>query len=394
MNFREHDGLKISEIGVGCYSLAGVYGEKDRTEFTRMLCRAYELGVNFFDTAQTYGEGEQVLGEAINPFRQEVILATKLGTVGKEDVRLDYRHLRSACEDSLRRLQTDWIDLYQIHFDDAQTPVRETISGLDKLVEEGKIRRYGVCHLPVKRVEEYLASGRVFSVLMEISAVARQALEELLPLCAEHNAAAIAFSVTGRGLLTGKYRSTGHFTASDIRRIDPLYQRERFESGLRIAKKFEELGRSYGKTAVQTAIAWVLAQPQVVCALTGPSVVQNLEENVGGSGWQLSDQHLIELERFFEDETEFLRRQLFASLEKILSSPLPDDAAAAFADLVYVIETAILLKLFTEEDIMPLFLELYALRDDRSVSALLQKEKIKEVLRSMIPEVRGDWELS
>jgi aryl-alcohol dehydrogenase-like predicted oxidoreductase len=183
---------------------------------------------------------------------------------------LSAHYVRSACEDSLLRLGMEVIDLYQVHFDDPYTPVEETVMALEALVQAGKIRHYGVGHLPLERVQEYMNTGNVFSVLMGSVSQHTQAREALLPLCRKHGVGAIAFSVTGRGLLTGKYPAGHPFDPGDIRKFDPLFQSERLESGLRIAGKLGEVGARYGKTNAQAAIAWVLGQPRVICAV-GPS---------------------------------------------------------------------------------------------------------------------------
>jgi aryl-alcohol dehydrogenase-like predicted oxidoreductase len=190
----------------------------------------------------------------------------------------------ASCEQSLDRLNTDHIDLYQVHFDDPDTPVEETVGALDQLKAAGKIRHYGVGHLPTSRMAAYFATGQVFSALAELSAVARSARKRILLLCREQDVGLIAFSTTGRGLLAGQIGPQTTFEEGDLRRIDPLFQRERLASGLRIAQRFRTLGAQYGKTPAQAAIAWVLAQPGVLCALTGPSTLPHLEENLGGSG--------------------------------------------------------------------------------------------------------------
>lgn len=360
MQYRQHGGIELSEVGVGCYGLSGAYGPKDPGAYRRMLQRACELGVNLFDTADAYGPAEEVLGQAIAPYRDRVYIATKVG--GKGGFRpgsLEREEVRRACEESLRRLQTDRIDLYQVHFDDPITPVAETVSALEELVREGKIRHYGVGHLPLDRVAEYLAEGHVFSVLMELSAVARQALGTLLPLCRQHGVGAIAFSVTGRGLLTGRYAAGHRFEAGDIRNFDPLFQRERCESGLRVASMLAEVGRRHGRTPAQVAIAWVLAQPGVVSALVGPSTVPHLEEDLGGSGWQLPPGELAEIDAFLAQEDAWLLEAQRGSVRRILSEPLPAEPAQAVSDLAYVLETAVVLGLAREEAVMPLFRALY-----------------------------------
>lgn len=385
MEYREHNGFTISEVGVGCYGLSGAYGAKDAEEFKRMIRRAHELGVNFFDTAGTYGDAERVLGEVMRPFRSEVYIATKVGLRGTTEPSLSREYVQRACEESLKRLETDYIDLYQVHFDDPETPVEETVKALEGLVREGKIRRYGLGHLPVERVELYFELGNVFSVLMELSAVARESRERLLSLCRAHGVGAIAFSVTGRGLLTGICKRP-QFEPGDIRNIDPLFQRERFQSGLRVAAKLAELGGGYGKTSVQVAIAWVLAQPGVICALTGPSTVTHLEENVGGSGWRLAPEDLEGLEAFLAKEDTWLEKEQRASVERVLRGPLPQDPSQALTDLIYVIETALTLELVTEKEVLPLFKELYGLWKGLDEASILRLADIQDRLRDMIKE--------
>ena len=389
MEYRERNGFRISEVGVGCYALSGAYGTKDLEEFKRMLRRAYELGVNFFDTAEAYGDAEQILGETVKPFRQEVYLATKVGVRGGFKPNLSAEYIKRACEGSLERLQTDYIDLYQVHFDDPETPVEETVGALEELTSEGKIRRYGVGHLPVERVEAYFQAGKVFSVLMELSAVARESPKKLLPLCKAHGVGAIAFSATGRGLLTG-IRERPHFEPGDIRNLDPLFQRERFRSGLRVAGRLAELGERYGKTPAQVAIAWVLAQPGVICALTGPSTVAHLEENVGVSGFTFHPDELKDLEAFLEREDAWLEQEQRSSLKRILQEPLPEEPFQAFVDLVYAIETALLLGLTSEKEILPIAQELYGMRKALDEASLSRLESAQNRLRDLIGLDNGE----
>jgi len=374
-----HKAERISEIGIGCYALSGVYGKKDPEQFTGLLRRAYDLGVTFFDTADVYGPAEEILGRAVAPFRDRVWIATKVGARadGKPDCSAE--HVLSSCDQSLRWLQTDYIDLYQIHFNDPDTPVEETVGALEKLKAAGKIRHYGVGHLPPPRIEAYFAAGEVFSVLVELSAVARGARHGVLLLCREYGVGVIAFSVTGRGLLTGKIGPEHVFEEDDIRRIDPLFQRERFASGLRVVERFQALAEKHGKTPVQVAIAWVLSQSGIVCALTGPSTTPHLEENLGASGWAIAPDDLAELERFFEDEDERVQQEQIRNIRAILEQEL--DSESAFADLVYVFETLAELEFATEAEIMPLFQRLWPLRKQRDASALETMREIQAELR-------------
>jgi len=375
MQYRTHDGDSLSEIGIGCYGLSGAYGGKDPQQFIDVVRRAYDLGVTFFDTADVYGPGEEILGRAVAPFRDRIWIATKVGASadGKPDCSAE--HVLASCDESLRRLQMEVIDLYQVHFDDPGRPVEETLEALETLKAEGKIRRYGVGHLPVPRMEAYFAAGDPFSCLMELSAAARGARQRAIPLCREHGVGVIAFSVTGRGLLTGKIGPEHAFEEGDIRRVDPLFQRERLTSGLRVVERLRALGTAYGKTPVQVAIAWVLAQPGVICALTGPSTVPHVEENLGGSGWELAPGDLEALDRFLEGEGERVTREQLQNVRDILSQDLVPEHA--FVDLVYVVETLLERGLAKEREILPLFQELWAMRGEQDAAALSKMREIQ-----------------
>ncbi len=382
MYYRSHKGLKLSEIGIGCYSLSGAYGQKDPGEFQNMLLRAYELGVTFFDTADAYGDAEKILGDTVQPFREEVFIATKVGVKEKTRPVLSQAYLQSACEDSLDRLGTDYIDLYQIHFDDPNTPVEETIAALESLIDQGKIRNYGLGHLSLERAETYLQQGDVFSVLMELSAVAQDSYQELQPLCHDQQAAIIAFSITGRGLLAGKFKEPPTFEEDDIRNIDPLFQRERFEFGMRVMEKLARVGKRHNKTPAQTAISWVLSQEDVICALTGPSTVSHLEENLGGSGWQFNPDELEEINSVITREEMTANRKARSNVDRILANPLLEDSHNAFTDLIYAIETAIRLDLVDESQVLTIFYDLYDLRKklDRGIGPHLKSIQ-KNILR-------------
>jgi len=384
MEYREHRGLTLSEIGVGGYALAGAYGPVDRTEFAALLRRAHGRGVTVFDTAGSYGDAEVVLGEAVRPFRDEVVIATKVGSPEGAPPSLAPEAVRLACHRSLGRLGTDRIDLLQVHFDDPATPVEDTVGALEALRAEGAIRHYGVGHLPATRVGRYLEVGSPFSLLMELSAVARDSRRTLLALCNGDGPAAIAFSVTGRGLLTGTIGPGTTFAEGDIRRFDPLFQRARFASGQRVAARFATLARSLGKTPSQAAIAWVLAQPGVACALTGPRRPAHLEENLGGSGWRLPEEALARLEGLFAEEDATLAAAEASTVDAILESPLPADPAAAFRDLVYAIETAVGLGRVTEDSIRPAFFDLWPLQE-RLEAAGPTLERVRRQLRLLIP---------
>ncbi len=385
MDYNEHKGMKISEIGIGCYSLAGVYGQKDIGGFKRMLERAKELGVNYFDTSENYGPSEEIVGEVFRDCRDEVIIADKISPIdGEPD--LSHERVKEACKKSLERLGTEYIDIYYIHFDDPKTPVEETISALEELKDEGSIKEYGLGHISKDRVERYIEEGDVFSVMMDLSAVSRESRKNLLPLCRENDVGGIAFSITGRGLLTGKFDEEKKFDREDIRSVDPLFKRDKFGSGLRIQKKFKEIGEEYGKTAVQVGINWVLSQPGIICGLTGPSSIEHLEENLDAVGWTLREEDLEEIESFLDKEDRALKEEQRGSIEEILNSPLETSATEAVDELVYAVESSIELNLVSEEEIMPLFSELWGMRKSSDDNSMRKVKEIQERLKDRILE--------
>jgi aryl-alcohol dehydrogenase-like predicted oxidoreductase len=383
------DRRPVSRIGFGCYALGGAYGSGDPWSWVDLIREAYRLGVTFFDTADQYGSAEEVLGRAVEPFRDQVTIATKVGVTDGGGRDTSPEHVRRSCEASLRRLGTDHIELYQIHFDDPSTPVADTVGALEDLKERGLIGHYGVGHLPLPRVREYARVGSPASVLFELSPAARMARRDILPLCLEKGVAGIAFSPTGRGLLTGAINPGHRFAAGDIRALDALFQRERFISGLRIRDRLVEVGRHLGKTPAQMAIAWTLAQPGVAAVLTGPSRLEHLKENLGGAGWEFPPDALAKMDRFFEDEENLVRAESIQAVGAILASPLPKEGESPYRDLLYVMETAIEHGLVTEEAILPLAGRLFATRKEAKAAYHPSLEDIRRDLKAVIGKDEG-----
>lgn len=376
----EHRGVTLSAIGIGCYGLAGAYGRPRPRGFTGVIRRAMELGITYFDTAASYGDAERILGRAVAGRRDAVFLATKIGVGAGGKADLSRGAVRRSCTESLRRLGTDRIDLLQVHFDDPRRSPEEIVDALEELVRDGMIRFYGIAHLSADRAAALVEAGRPFSIQMELSAVARQSESTLLPLCRRRHLAGVAFSVTGRGLLTGRVPGRRGFPEEDIRRIDPLFQRERLASGLRIAAELARMGRERGCSAAQIAIAWVLSRPGIQVALTGPSRLAHLEENARAGDLSLSADAVQAVDRLLHREEETLRVAQAHAVRAILTAPLPSDPEAAFTDLVYAMEASIDQDLAREEDLLPLFRDLYALRGLRDPSLAPRFERVRRQL--------------
>ncbi|MCR4428612.1 MAG: aldo/keto reductase [Caldiserica bacterium] len=383
MKYRFHKGLKVSAIGIGCYSLSGVYGKKDPDEFQQMIRIAHKSGVNFYDTAGSYGElAEEVLGNAVFPFRKEVFISTKVGVQDDGNFDLTERGIKSAVERSLKRLKTDWIDLLQVHFDDPKTPVSETIAVLEGLKREGKIIQYGVGHLPISRVKHYLELGQPFSLMFELSPVSRSARTRYFPLLETKNLKGIAFSTTGRGMLSLK-SIPENFPPGDLRNIDPLFHFDLRRSGLRVREKMEEIARENGKTLAQVSLAWVLSHPQILCALTGPSTVSHLAENLEASEWDFPRENLEELEILFNKEDARLTRERLETASGILGGSIKGKDETS--DLIYALDTLMELEMVPEKDALPYFLKILGMEKLSPEKKSGLAREIKEEIRQFLP---------
>ncbi len=365
MDYSRYKKMDISQVGMGCYALSGAYGGTDISTYKKVLLHARKHGVNYFDTAPAYGpKAERILGKIIKPDREEMYVSTKVGMKNEIEPILSYEHVISSCENSLRELDTDYIDFYFVHYADINTPIEETLNALQDLQSDGKIVHYGISHLSQENASSYFKKGNIGAVMMELSPVARSALDTLLPICRDEGIAGIAFSVTGRGVLTGRYNRNSSFQDIDIRNIDPLFKYTRSESALRIVDELKELGKKYDKTPVQIAIRWVLSQPGIVCALTGPSKKEHLEENIGGSGWEIYHEDMDHIDDVLKREDDFLDREEPRLIKSILSNPLPNDSSEAISQLVYVLEVAAQRNMAKESQILPIFQKLWSLKKE------------------------------
>jgi len=367
--------LEVSRIGFGGYAMSGAYGPEDPAKWESLIREAYARGVTFFDTSEAYGQAEEILGRAVAPFRDKVVIASKVGLAASGERDASHGRVVAACEGSLGRLGTDRVDLYQVEFEDPTTPVAETVEALEGLRAQGKIREYGVGHLPLAVLREYCVLGRPASMLVELSAAMRAAMKDILPYLGERGGAgggaaadpnsrpaAVAISPTGRGLLTGAITAETRFAPTDIRAVDPLFTRAKLASALRVRDRLAEVGGRLGRTPVQTAIAWALAQPGIQATLTGPTRVDLLEENLGALGWEFPPQELTDLASFLAAEDKRVMLESLTAAQEIVAGPLCREGDAAYRDLLYAMETAVELGELPEEDIIPLVMRLLKVR--------------------------------
>lgn len=289
-------GPPVSVIGFGAWPIGGQMGAVATTDALAALRRSLELGSTLIDTAEGYGPGrsEELIGEAIKGRREQVFLATK---VSGGDGHLAYQSILRACDASLRRLQTDYLDLFQCHWPDPRTPVEESMRAMDDLVTAGKIRYVGVSNFDVELLRRCLGVRHVDSLQPVYNLFQREIEAELVPFCQAHGIGILAYSPLAKGMLTGKYSHTAVFPPDDERARLPSHQGDEWRAALARVERLTALAHAWEVTTGQLAIAWVLAQPAITVALVGAKSVRQVEENVGAAALSLSPKQLAAIEQ-------------------------------------------------------------------------------------------------
>ncbi|MBT2304665.1 aldo/keto reductase [Variovorax paradoxus] len=293
-------GLEVSAIGLGCMGLSLAYGPPmDRGAAIELIRAAHDLGVTFFDTAEAYGENEELLGEAVAPFREEVVVATKFGwkdgnlRTGTLDSTPE--RIRLVAEQSLRRLRTDRIDLFYQHRVDPQVPIEEVAGAVQDLIQKGKVKHFGLSEAGVQTIRRAHAVQPVAALQSEYSMFSRDPEAEILPTLEELGIGFVPFSPLGKGFLTGKIDVGTTFAEGDIRNTLPRFEAEARVTNHRIATAVTGIAARKGVPPAQVALAWLLAQKPWIVPIPGTSKLGRLRENVGGADVELSADDLREI---------------------------------------------------------------------------------------------------
>jgi aryl-alcohol dehydrogenase-like predicted oxidoreductase len=303
------NGPEVSPLGLGCFGMSHAYGPAHDAESTVTIQRALDLGCNFFDTADSYGAGqnERLLGVAIAGRRKEVVLATKFGFAWNDQGDITGRdgnpaHVRAACEASLQRLQADVIDLYYLHRVDPRFPVEETIGAMAKLVEQGKVRHLGLSEASPANIRRAHAAHQIAALQSEYSLWTRDPERDAMPVCRELGIGFVAFCPLGRGFFTGKMERS-YLDANDFRKNMPRFEQENFARNLESLARIEELAREKHCSAAQIALAWILARGDDITAIPGTRRRAHLEENFGALDVELTPEEVRQMDEMLPLES-------------------------------------------------------------------------------------------
>jgi aryl-alcohol dehydrogenase-like predicted oxidoreductase len=308
-------GLDVSAIGFGCWEVGGGYGSIEVEDFNRAVGRALDLGINCFDTAEGYGMGasERALGEALGSRRDEAIVVSKFGMNYRDKPNLrdsSRERVFATIDKTLKNLGTDYVDAYLVHWPDRLVPFEETMSALDDLVKDGKVRFVGVSNFKREEIEACMQVRRIDVVQYGWHLFDRRMQREIFPYCQENGIGVMAYGSLAFGLLTGTFTQDTTFGKDDwrsraggsmagMRLFDALFGAEMFPRNLQVVDELKVLAGKYGKSLAQLALHWAISHPAVSTSLVGCRNVAEVEDNAGAIGWSISDDDLAEIDAIF-----------------------------------------------------------------------------------------------
>jgi len=293
-------GLEVSEIGLGCMGMSFGYGViADKEQSIKLIRKAVELGVTFFDTAEVYGPyiNEELVGEALEPFKGKVTIATKFGfNIGGEGLDSHPERIRKVAEASLKRLRIDSIDLFYQHRVDPNIPIEDVAGTVKDLIKEGKVKHFGLSEAGVNVIRRAHAVCPVTALQSEYSLWWREPEDEIIPTLEELGIGFVPFSPLGKGFLTGKMNESTTFDSKDFRSTVPRLSPENIKANLVFVDLLKEVALRKNATPAQVAIAWLLAQKPWIVPIPGTTKIERLAENLGATSFELTDGELQEIE--------------------------------------------------------------------------------------------------
>jgi aryl-alcohol dehydrogenase-like predicted oxidoreductase len=296
-------GLVVSALGLGCMGMSDFYGPSEEATNLAVLDHALDIGVNFLDTADMYGvgENERLLAKVLAKRRDEIVLATKFGNVRAPNgdyLGVDGRpeYVAAACDASLQRLGVDHIDLYYQHRVDRNVPIEETVGAMKRLVEAGKVRHLGMSEASSATLRRAVAVHPIAALQTEYSLWTRDVEAEILPTCRELGIGFVPYSPLGRGFLAGAFQSTSALAANDWRRMNPRFQGDNIDANLALVQAVTELAQARGCTPAQLALAWLLNQGEDIVPIPGTRRISRLDENAGAATIHLDAAELARID--------------------------------------------------------------------------------------------------